>query len=120
MSNEDKQAIICSSRNTAVYHRYRGIGGIKRYVSRMKLTHDRAVRPYMVKLFRNFDGSGELTINFMNARQAECHFAFYIVMVVTVRRWRNLRSCEISEFYEINGTEPSSKVYQLERIWERR
>lgn len=120
-------SVICSCKNTAVYHRYKGIGGITRYVSRMKLTHKREAQPYMVSLFRNKDQSGELVITFRNERQAECSFASYAKMVTLVRRWRNLRHCEISESYEINHDEiratgftiqPSTKVYKLVRIWE--
>ncbi len=108
-------AVICSSRNTEIFHRYKGIGGIKRYVSRMKLTHEWAVQPYMVALFRNKDESGELVITFMNERRAECDFPDYIAMVALVKRWRNLRKCSISESYSID---PGDQVYQLERIWE--
>ena len=120
-------SVICSSRNSEIFHRYKGIGGIKRYVSRMKLTHDWHVQPYMVCLYRNKDQSGQLVITFMNKRRAECSFASYAKMAILVRRWRNLRHCSISESYEINHDEmgatgftihPSTKAYRLERIWE--
>lgn len=107
-------AVICSSKNTEIFHRYKGIGGIKRYVSRMKLTHKWQVQPYMVALYRNHDTSGELVITFMNERLAECSFPDYIAMIALVRRWRNLRRCSISESYSIDVDD---QVYQLEHIW---
>jgi len=105
-------AVIRSTRNTAIYHRYDGIGGIRRYVSRMRCTHDWKVQPYMVTLYANSDGSGELAITFMDKKQAECHFMDYAEMVATIKRWQNLRKCSISEFSQIDD-----KTYQLERIW---
>lgn len=116
-------AVIVDSRNDTILHRYKNLGAIRRYVTRAK--RDSMTKPYMVSLYKNFDDSGYLTIGFMGHRNASCEFTSYEVMVEVVKRWRNLRDCEVSEFYEIPvdmvGASKATlhRVWRLERIWKR-
>jgi hypothetical protein len=55
--------------------------------------------------------SGTLVITFMDKRQAKVRLANYDELVGIVKRWRNLRDCEVAEFYQLD-----EKRYQLQRI----
>lgn len=102
---------VIIDRYDRVIHQHKGIGGIRRYVSHVLRQYRWQIKPYMVDLYRNTDMSGTLVITFMDRRKAKLRLGNYEELVGTVRRWRNLRKCSISECYQLD-----ENTYQLQRI----
>lgn len=97
-----------------VVHQYKGVGGIRRYISQAFSQCDGSIEPYMVGLYRRIDHSGTMAVTFMDRRVAKCHFQDYDEMVMVVERWWNLKGCSIAEAYQLDDGS-----WRYEKFWKK-
>ena len=103
-------SVVVNKRNKII-HKYKGVDGLHRYISKRKLTYRWQVQPYMVDMYRKTDGSGVGIITFMDLHKAKFGDGDFDRMAAMVKRWRNLNNCALSEFHQID-----EDTYRLELI----